>query len=155
MKSTYSLDIITDTLCKDDEQVNIIREILKDTLAIYQWHYQAATDHQEYKNARNGADLAVKKVIALLKAKGQDTLAGEVAEALQNDDTASTLTKSKVLSQAKEHMKQKLFDHGMKQDKYSKKYAKYMEYSFTEWCEKYPLDEAPAHFDDSFEPTLY
>lgn len=150
MKSTYSLDIITNTLCKDNGQVDIIRSVLKDTLAVYQWHYQTATDHQQHRDAKNGADLAVTKVIALLRSKGQDTLADEVAEALQNDDVASTLTKGKVLSQAKEHMKQKLLSSGMKPWKYSKEFTKYMEHAFIEWCEKYPLDEAPAHFDNDF-----
>ena len=155
MRSTYSLDIVTKTLCNNDNQVDIIRDALKSALTHYQWHYQSSNDHQEYKNAKNGATLAKSKVVALLRAKGQDTLADEVIEALYNDATTSTLTTNKVLSQAKEHMKKYLFGCGMTPSIHKNKFAKYMEYAFIEWCETYPLNEAPASFDSDFEPPIY
>ncbi len=155
MRSTYSLDLVTNTLCKNDKQVDIIRDALKSALAAYQWHYQITTDHQQYRNAESGATLATNKVVALLKAKGQDTLANEVEEALYNDRDTSTLVRSKVLSQAKKHMKEYLFDCGMEEDEHNNKYAKHMERIFMEWCEAYPLAEAPASFDSDFEPPIY
>ncbi len=155
MRSTYSLDLVTNALCEKDVQVDCVRAALKSALAVYQWHYQINNDHQEYVNAESGATLATNKVVALLKAKGQDTLADEVAEALYNDAKTSTLTRSRVLSQANRHMKEYLFSCGMTPSIHKNKYAKHMKRIFIEWCELYPLDEAPASFDSDFEPPIY
>ncbi len=155
MKSTYTLDIITDTLCKDDNQADSIRSILKTALDMYQWEYQVSTDNQVYRSAKNGASLAVTKVVELLKAKGQNTLADEVEYALYNDDATSTLTRRKVLSQINKYMKKQLIEGGISFSKYKNEFSVQMETAFHEWCAEYPLEKAPEHFDRDFEPSIY
>ena len=49
-------------------------------------------------------------------------------------------------------MKSRLLLRGMPEWKYNKDYGKNMGEAFIELCEKYPLTEAPAHFDSDFEP---
>ena len=162
VKTTYSLDIITDTICKNDIQIDMIRNILKNTLECYQWYYQTATDHQEYVNAANNSKIAVPKTTKLLRDSGQYTLADEVEEVLYNDPSTSILTKSKVLSQAKKFMKEAILgeksmekEYKRRLGKYNKKYSKLLGLAFKEWCEAYPLDSAPEHFDSNWEPPMY
>ena len=150
MRSTYSLDIIINTLCNNDKQSDIIRQVLSDTLALYQWHYQVTDDHQSNRDATSGADKATAKVLELLKAAGEDTLADEVEVALYRDASADTLTRRQVILLAKKYIKEQLFEVGMSYDIYKDKFSKKMERAFIEWCEEYPLEEAPASFDSDF-----
>ncbi len=153
-RSTDTLAHVTTNICKNDKQVDIVRTVLEKTLSLYQWHYQTATDNQQYRNAKSGASKSVAETIELLRNSGQDALADEVEVALHNNDATSTLTRKKVLSQAKKHMKELLLDSGLPVGEYNKYYAKHLEKAFIEWCEIYPLDEAPEHFDNSFEPPF-
>ena len=103
-KSTYSLDSIVDTVCKDDKEADFIRRILAETLSIYQWHYQTASDKPQ-RDVENSAVIAVKKTIKLLQDIGQNTLAEEVESVLVDN---SILRKGTILSNAKNHMKDKI-----------------------------------------------
>jgi len=151
-KTTDTLEYITTNICKDDSCANAIREILNHTLDTFQWHYQTATDHQSYENASNGVNLAVLYTVQLLRNIGENSLADDVKAVLSENKKYSILTKDKVLSQAKRHMKSELFSRGMEEWRYNKNYGKDMGIAFIELCEKYPLLEVPAHFDSDFEP---
>lgn len=155
IKSTYSLDIMTSTLCTKAKQVDIIRVVLENTLAIYQWHYQVTNNNQQNRDANSGAHLAVVKVTKLLRAKGENTLANDVEDTLEEDTDTAIFTRRQVLFKAKAHMKERLLDRGMPIDTYTNEFAVLIEEAFIEWCEQYPLAEAPAHFDSDFEPPIY
>lgn len=155
LQSTDTLEHILENICLNDTCADAIREVLNHTLAVFQWHYQTATDTQTYDNAINGANLAVTKTVELLRNKGENSLADEIKEALFEYIGSSILTKSKVLSQAKAYMKEALLTRGMSTSKYNKNYAKYMEITFIELCNKYPLTEAPSHYDSNFEPPVH
>lgn len=149
MKSTYSLKIITETICKDDAQIDIVIKTLEDALAVHQWYYQNASKYQQQKNAKNGAKLAVAKTIELLKAIGQNSLAEEVERVLPDD---RMLTKIRVISNAKKAMKEIMLNKGISESTYNNKFAVLMEEAFKEQCSQYPLKEPPTWFDNNFEP---
>lgn len=149
---TYSLDIILNTVCKNDKQREIVTRIFKDTIAIYQWYYQQAEPNRQHRDVKSGIDLATTAIVEHLRSIGQHTLADDVEKAICDD---SILTRSKVVTQAKEYMKAKLLEAGMPEWKYTKHYAKFLEFAFIEWSEENQLTEPPAHFDDDFEPPIF
>ncbi len=148
-KSTPTLDLYSKA-----DKLDIIKEALEDALSFYQWHYQIASD-KAYRDVESSSAKAIDKVIKLLKNAGQNSLADDVVDALYNDRDTSTLTKDKVLSQAKKDMKIMMAKKGISKNDYSDLYNEITEKSFLEWCELYPLDEAPAHFDYNWEPPIY
>ena len=79
-------------------------------------------------------------------------MADNVKDALHNDKETSVYTKNKVFSQAKKHMKNRFLSVGMSSSTYEKGLVYSMDYLFKEWCEEFPLEKAPAHFDDDFYP---
>ncbi len=184
--------MITKTICKDDKEIDFIKSVLEETLSMYQWHYQTASDKPK-RDVKDSAERAAKKTIKLLRDVGQNTLAEEVENVLVDD---SILTKSIILSSAKKEMKDKILfaykvekklrefetaydkvkissdvfeerkqkideffkvfpNYGITESTYKNNYASLLAEAFKEWCEKYPLDEAPAHFDQDFEPPFY
>ncbi len=151
-KSTDELEYLTTVFCSSDESVDAVRCVLEGTLDRYQWHYQIASE-RDYRNIDKSSTAAIGIVVELLQNAGQNSLADDVADALYNDRDTSTLTKDKVLFQVKNHMKKLLLERGMTFSVYKNNFAKQMEKTFIEWCDTYPLDEAPAHFDNEFEPT--
>ena len=151
-KTTDALENIITNICRDDRCIDAIREILKQTLDLYQWSYQTATDHQTYENASNGANLAVSHTIQLLRNIGENSLADDVEEVLSENNEDSFLTKDKVFKQAKDHMKSELLSRRMKEWIYKRDYGKNMGEAFIELCDKYPLTEAPVHLGRDFEP---
>ncbi len=151
-KSTDELEYLTTVFCSSDESVDAVRNVLESVFERYQWYYQSASE-RDYKNIDKSSTSAINTVVELLKAAGQNSLADNVADALYNDRDTSTLTKDKVLFQVKNHMKKLLLERGMTFSVYKNNFAKQMEKTFIEWCETYPLDEAPVHFDNEFEPT--
>jgi len=44
-KSVYSLDVLCNTECKDDAEINFVHQVFRDCLQFYQWHYQVALDN--------------------------------------------------------------------------------------------------------------
>ncbi len=191
-RSTYSLNIIIDTICKDDKEVDFIKSVLEETLSIYQWHYQTASNKPK-RDVGASAERAVERTIKLLRDIGQNTLAEEVENVLVDD---SILTKSIILSSAKKEMKDKILlvykvekklrefeiaydkgkisndvfeerkqkidqflktssNYGITESTYKNNYASLLAEAFKEWCKKYPLDKAPASFDQNFEPEFY
>ena len=86
---------------------------------------------------------------------GQEKLSNDVQTALENNDETSIFTKNKVLSQAKQYMKEQFINAGMKESTYNKDLAVLMELIFIDWCDKHPLEESPAHFDNDFDPTPF
>ncbi len=153
-RSTDELAYLTNAFCSSDESVDAIRSVLESALGVYQWHYQVASDKQ-YDSTQKSSARVIAATIELLKNAGQDSLADEVADALYNDIDTSTLTKAKVLSQVKKHMKKLLLKRGMPEYIYNNNFARQMESTFIEWCDTYPLDEAPAHYNKDFEPPIY
>ena len=156
-KTTDTLENTIRLFCKNDKdhRKDIIINILDETLQRYQWHYQDAIDGKQYRDVRDSNQLHIDATIQLLKNGGQYTLADDIKEALFNDDKTSTFTKDKVLSQAKKHMKEQFVTAGIVASTYNKDLAYPMEFIFKEWCEKFPLDEAPAHYDKDFDPTPF
>jgi len=152
MRSTYSLDIVTKTICNDDNQVDIIRGALENALALYQWEYQKSTNRAKRDMTKELTD-ALKVVKSNLEFLGQRTLIEELEEVFTESDAG--LRDSNILTLVNRHMKQYLFNCGMTPSIHKNKFAKYMERIFMEWCEAYPLDEAPASFDSDFEPPIY
>lgn len=153
-RTTDELEYLTETLCDADHRVDIVRSVLESALSIYQWHYQTASG-KVYRDVKDASAKAIDKVIILLKNAGQNSLADDVADALYNDSDTSVLTKSKVISQVKVHMKILLLERKMSLSNYENNFAEQMKKTFIEWCDTYPLDEAPAHFDQDFEPPNY
>jgi len=107
MKSTYSLDIILNSTCKNDEQRQVVEQAFKHALDIYQWYYQNA-DSRPYRDVEKPIVKYTKKVVQRLREIGNQTLADEVEYVLYNDDKTSILTTKKILSQAKDSMKNEL-----------------------------------------------
>ena len=149
-KTTDTLENTINTFCKKDGHAEFLCSVLDETLQLYQWHYQASEEVKEYRNVRNRYTVHIKTTIQLLKDIGQHTLADNVKDALYNDKESSVYTKNKVLSQVKKHMKSRFLSVNIPSSTYDKGLVYSMEYLFKEWCEKFPLEEAPAHFDEDF-----
>jgi hypothetical protein len=150
--STYSLNIIINTLCKNEEEQSNVKKALHDVLNLYQWEYQNTENYQQYRDAENGAKIAIDKVVQLLRNQGENKLAEDVKFAIYPDSKYSTLTKSKVLSLVKKSIKKKLVEeYGISESRYNKNIAKRIVTAFEEWCKKYPLSKSPDHFDSSWE----
>ena len=151
-KTTDTLENTIKTYCKDDEHAEFLCSVLDDTLQRYQWHYQTSEKIKEYRNVRNRYTVHIETTIQLLHDVGQHTLADNVKDALYNDKETSVYTQNKVFSQAKKHMKNKFLSVNMPSSTYEKGLAYSMGYLFEEWCETFPLEESPAHFNDDFYP---
>jgi hypothetical protein len=148
-RSTDTLD-----LYRHAEKIDIVKEILQETLSLYQWHYQEASGKQ-YRNVSKSSKRVIKKVVSLLRGEGQNSLAKEVEDALVDMPEYSTLTKNKVMSQVKKYMKAKMIVHKISKQDYYDLYREIAEKSFVEWCEKYPLEKAPEYYDNDWEPPIY
>ena len=148
-KTTDTLENTIRHFCKNgkDHRKDTIINILDETLQRYQWHYQDAIGGKQYRDVRDSNQLHIDATVQLLKNVGQYTLAEELQEALFNDNETSTFTKEKVLSQAKKYMKKQFISSGVKLSTYNKDLAYSMEFIFKEWCKKFPLDNAPEHYD--------
>ena len=134
MKSTYSLDIIIDTLCKNDKEVDIIKTALLNAVSVYQWKYQNADD-KRYRDVYNSAQLNISKAAKLMRSVGDNQL----AEKLEKKLKYMTLTKNDVLEDATELMKNELLDNGMTKRKHKDKFSNFLKLAFIEWCEEYKL----------------
>ena len=150
-KTTDTLKNTIETYCKDDDHAEFLCNVLDETLQLYQWYYQTAQS-KAYRDVDNHYTSHIKTTIQLLRDIGQITLADEVKNALFNDSATSIYTKNKILSQAKKHMKNKFLSVNMPSSTYEKGLAYSMGYLFEEWCEIFPLEESPAHFNDDFYP---
>lgn len=151
LKSTDTLNHITDNFCKDDAEVQAIHKALTHALNTYQWQYQNASE-KKYATAKPQGDKAVAKTIELLNQAGYDELAEDVAEALYND--SNILTKSKYITKAKRLMKSTAILHEtINESRYKNDFAELMYQAFVEQCEKFPLKYAPAHIEGTFNDT--
>lgn len=155
-KSTYSLDQLRNTVCKSPKDVEAVESALQGALELFQWAYQNTNNHQQYRNASSGASKAIKKVVALLRVTGDDTLADSVEYKLSEYAEDSILIRSKVLSSAKNWMIEEFIKISQKsKSTYKNRYSTLMEEAFKELCDTYPLESAPDHFDSDFDPYSY
>ncbi len=152
--TTKILERINKNICWSDEERAIVNDTLKDTLSIYQWYYQNASDKQ-YRDVESVTRKAIDTVVDLLEKRGDSSLAQSVKDALFNDQKNSLLTKNKVLSHAKMHIKQELLNKGVSISRFKNKFSKNMGDAFLEWCEMHPLTKAPEHFGSDWEPPIY
>ncbi len=152
-RDTDTLVNIVKEYCRDDKEVDLVRRVLKETLCVYQWHYQTAKN-KVYRDVENPSAKAIQRVLELLRDKGQNTLAEEMEDALYNDANSSVLVKSKVISQVTKYMKTLLLYNGMSTSRYKNDFARLMARAFIDHCKQYPLDKAPEHFDSNFEPMI-
>lgn len=157
-KTTYSIDILFKTICKNPQEKNKIYNSLMNALYLYQWQWQNASTYQK-KDLENGAKLAIDKVISLLKAKGDFSVAESVKYSLLDneldDNDSYKLNKKNIESIVKKFLKKECTtgNECIKESRYNKDFAKYMITSFNELCNEYPTTEAPSHLDSSFDPT--
>jgi len=147
MKSTYTLDIITETICKDDKEVDAVHDALRLALHECQWQYQNASSRQ-FRDVSKSTSNAINITVKHLMDCGFDQLAEDIVTALEDD--GDTLIQSKFLTSAKQVMKKHLSKH-MKGDRYSRNFATLMASAFTEQCEEYPLPYAPVHIEGDFQ----
>lgn len=155
-KSTYSLEILRKTVCQNEDEIVAVEYALNTVLELNQWAYQNTDDHQQYRDAKNAAIKARDKVVKLLRLKGDNTLANQVADALAEYPKDSTITRGKVLSNAKKVMKEEcLIRSEITIGRYNKDFSEYMELAFIELCQEYPLENAPDYFDSGFDPYSY
>jgi len=153
-KSTYSLDIIIDTICKGDEvKINLVRGSLYAALQLFQWQYQNTSNDDSQRKFEKDSEDAINRVIHLLEQKGDNTGAELVHDSLLEDYKIQT--QSLTLSEAKRFMKEQCVGDNITLSAYTKQYALLMGCAFKEWCEEYKIDEAPAYLDSGFDPYDY
>ena len=152
--TTKKLEMINKDICRNDEERAIVNDSLKSALDTYQWYYQNASIKQ-YRDVENTTNKAIDTVVDLLKKRGDNSLAKNVKDALHNDRKSSLLTKSKILTLAKKHIRQELLIKGISISRFKDKFSKNMGDAFLEWCDIYSLTEAPDHFDSDWEPPIY
>ena len=147
MKSTYALDELVNTVCKDDVEVDAVHKALELALYNYQWQYQKASE-RAFRDIKKSTSHAVKITVEQLNASGYYQLAEDVLEALAEGE--NILTKNKYITQAKELMKDSMIK-SIDAKRYTRDFAKFMEYAFAEHCEKYPLQEVPDHIQEELD----
>lgn len=147
MKSTYTLDIIIKTICRDDKEVDAVHSALKLALHEYQWQYQNASSKQ-FRDVSKSTSNAINITIKHLTDCGFDQLAEDIVTALEDD--GSTLIKSKFITSAKQIMRRHLLPH-IGKSRYSRDFATLMISTFTEYCEEHPLPYAPGHIEGDFQ----
>ncbi len=152
--TTKILEKINKDICWSDKERAIVNDTLKNTLDIYQWYYQNASNKQ-YRDVEYATKRAIATVVNLLEKRGDNSLAKTIKDTLYNDRKNSLLTKSKILTLAKNNIKQELSSKGISLSRFKNKFSKNMGDAFLEWCEVYPLTEAPDHFDSDWEPPTY
>ncbi len=150
-QTTDELEHITSNLCRGDAEIEAVTNALKEALAIYQWEYQKVTDRAKV-NIEKQLNDALEVVKEHLEFLGQYTLIGDLEEVFDQPDVG--LAKTNILTLIKRHMKAYCVNNGIPSKRYNNEFAKNMTTAFIEWCEVYPLDEAPEHLDLGFEPTL-
>ncbi len=190
-KSVYSLDILYNTVCKDDQEIDFIDGVFRECLAFHQWHYQMAPDKQK-RDVLASAEKSTKKTIQLLRDLGQYSLADDVEyfliggvwtkediisdvrkilkeKLLMNDSLKGAMKKNESLYANEEISKEKYnenyqaleeqivlyTDFNITPSVYKNKYATILVEAFKEWCDEYPLEKAPDHFDYTFDPSIY
>ncbi len=163
-RTTDELEHLISNICKNEIEIEIIRKALNNALQIYQWEYQNTSTRKKVTLTKelNDALTVVKKNLAIL---GQDTLLENLDDVFGKN--IETSTKSNILSIAKQDMQQyclttmKSFPNNrcesiaISKSRYENEFGKLMGKAFVEWCETFPLDEAPVHFDMYFEPPIY
>ena len=149
MKHTWFIEHMATTHCNNDEEVKAMYNALETALMNYQWYYQNASD-KKFVTVNNQTRKAVETTLELLRSQGHDSLISEIEYALQDSLDDSTLTKSKVITQAKRTMKSVMTEI-VKQERYDNVFGKLMGEAFIEHCNTFQLDEAPEHFDLHFE----
>ncbi len=158
-------------ICKNDQEYKILRSALMETLVLYQWKYQNASER--YKcNISNELDAALKIVKTHLKTLGQYTLCDDLTDVFE--DTESKYNKKNIVMTAGKYMQKYSINKinpimimptsygrvylrapvGIDETRYKNIFSASMKKAFVEWCEEYPLAEAPTHFDDAFEPPM-
>ena len=151
MKHTEEFILFVEGTAKDDVESKAMYKALETALLHYQWHYQNASE-TKFVTVDAQTTKAIQATLDFLYAQGQDSVASEV-EAVVSDLDKSTLTKTKVLTQAKRTMKATMLKHcNMKQGTYENKLATLMKDYFIYHCEELPLDEATEGMDIHFEP---
>ncbi len=159
-------------ICRNDQEYKILRAALMEALVLYQWKYQEATDRDK-RNIGNELNSALDIVTTHLQALGQYTICEDLISVFE--DTESIYNKKNIMMAVGKHMKQCSIDKmksikittmfygevslrvpiGIKENRYNNIFSVSMKDAFVEWCEEYPLDEAPSHFDNDFEPPIY
>ncbi len=147
MKSTYSLELLVNTVCKDNAEVDTVHKALKDALHVYQWQYQKASE-RAFRDVKKSVSNAVKIVVEQLNALGYHQLAEDIPEALADDE--DILTRSKFMTKATNLMKSSLL-RSINKDRYTRDFAKIMRDAFSEHCEEYPLREVPGHIQEELD----
>ena len=150
IEHTDNIEHIASAYCNSKEEVKVMYEAFETALRHYQWYYQNASE-KKFVTVSNQTRKAVEITLNLLRYQGHDSLIGEIEYALQDSLDDSTLTKSKILTQAKQIMKS-IMTKVIKPKLYDEDFGKRMGKAFVEYCETFPLDESPAHFDLKFDP---
>lgn len=150
--STYSLDIVTTTICRDDAEIKAVLQALKIALWKYQWHYQQASERQN-RDVKSAFERSAEIVIEHLRAHGQDVDADNLESAVDMCIDKDILIKSKVFTQVKRIMKEEALKcNTIGARRWNNDLAEMMAQAFLDHCEKYPLDNAPSELDTYFEP---
>ena len=147
MKTTYSLEILEETICRDDVETRAVHNALELALHRYQWQYQKASSKQ-FRDVNKSISNAIKITVEQLVSSGYDQLAEDVCEALEDD--VHTLTKNKFITEAKNLIKSSL-TKTIDKNRYSRDFAEPMKKAFIEQCEEYPLQESPGHVEAELE----
>ena len=149
MKSTYSLGIITDTLCRDDAEVQVVHLAFKHVLH-YQWAYQSASSRQ-FRDVKESNKRCVEQVLEMLNDQGQGSVSEQLEHVFYHSMDESTLTKSKVLTKVKQIMKVEVLKcSSITESRYNNDFAQLMKEAFLEYCNEFPLTEAPFEYDTIF-----
>lgn len=151
--TTSTLDTITNTLCRNDDEVNAVYAAIKSAATHYQWEYQNASKRQ-YRDISTANTRTLEEAIAILKGLGQNTTASSIEDTLSVAQE-SLLTESKTLTAAKRMLKRECTStrtRTISTSRYNRDFAALMIEAWKEWCEAYPIQMAPEGTDINWQP---
>lgn len=171
-KMTDELQHIVINICKDGIEVKIVTDALQEALASYQWFYQEATKRQKRDISKQVTN-ALTIVQEQLRMLGQVSLIEKLNDVFYEPEVG--LNKDNIVTMATKGMREKCIKYtrsiqikipskkkinlslpiGISSSRYKNEFARRMKIAFIEWCEEYPLDEPPKHYDNDFEPDIY
>jgi len=171
-KMTDELQHIVINICRNEIEVKIVMNALKEVLASYQWFYQKATNRQK-RDISKQVDNALAIVQEKLMMLGQISLIEKLNDVFYEPEVG--LNKDNIVTKATKGMREKCIKYtrkiqiktpskkkinlslpiGISSSRYKNEFARSMKIAFIEWCEEYPLDKPPKHYDNDFEPDIY
>jgi hypothetical protein len=156
LKSTYSLDILTCTICKNDAEISAVHYVLWKALSKYQWRYQQAsvgTPSEEIQSIRTN----FKKVIKLVENQGHLSVAHQLETILSEIEKDKLATKKAILRKVGRMMQKDLtsYPYNIKPARYNQKFSRWLKDAFKEYCENYKLNSPQANIDMNFRPPKF